>query len=193
MRPTLGRGGADHRLDRRGLGGDAFGLALDHHLGCIDVAQLHRRLIIALPPGRPGFRVSVGPADVIPIFDMESERDEVGTLGELAKIFIGRRAGAAALRGEKLDNDRRIVGPREGRRRRDKCGEQGEKWPVGACAHPALRRTVSQSTILHKRVRLDPVATLAAGLPNLNFGEETNDFGSPHLCGADRRRHRPLA
>jgi hypothetical protein len=58
---------------------------------------------------------------------MEGERDDVGPLGELAEIPVGGRAGAAALRGEELDDDRRIIGPDSGRDRRDEGSEEGER------------------------------------------------------------------
>jgi hypothetical protein len=50
------------------------------------------------------FRVGelVGPADVVPVIDMQRQGDHAGFGGQFAQIFIGGRAGRAALRVVKL-------------------------------------------------------------------------------------------
>src|SRR5205085_74334 len=62
--------------------------------------------IAALTLGRLRCRERVLPAELVPVIDVEAERDDIAAPRQLAEQRIGRRAGGTALRGEELDDRR---------------------------------------------------------------------------------------
>ncbi len=66
--------------------------AADDHLRRIDRAVARRPGIAALALGVGGFGETVLPADVIPIVDMQRQRDDVIHARQLCQQFIGGRA-----------------------------------------------------------------------------------------------------
>ena len=98
-----------------------------------------------LPLGKGGVGIGVLPADVVPIVDVEGEGDDFRPLRQLAQEGVGRRARAAALGGEELDDDRRLVlraadGGEAGNERSDQ--QQGDDFRHGGTlpARPAHAR-----------------------------------------------------
>ena len=88
--------------------------------------------VLALALGRGRRRKRIFPADIVPVIDMEGERQHVAPHRKLAEKRIGRRTGAAALRGEEFDHDRILVGHqfhRAGRRNRgrDECEDSNRQ------------------------------------------------------------------
>ena len=106
----------DQLFHRVLVGADRVGAAVDDDLRGVDHFQAERPAIVALALGRRRTGEGVLPADVVPIVDVEGERDHVLAPRQLAEIGIRRRAGAATLRGVELDDDRRRVGGRRHRR-----------------------------------------------------------------------------
>src|SRR5437016_11717801 len=104
---------AQCRQHRPALRADHFARSVDDELrrvgGCAEEAR-----IAALTLGRLRCRERILPAELVPVIDVEAERDDIAAPCQLAEQRIGRRAGGAALRGEELD-DRR-AGFRRGRR-----------------------------------------------------------------------------
>ena len=99
----LASGVGQQALDRARLYPGLVGAAVDHHLRRVDVALLEGAGVDALPLGALLAGEAVLPADVVPVIDVEGQGDDVRPRCQLAEIQIGRRAGAAALRGEELD------------------------------------------------------------------------------------------
>src|SRR5947207_7904062 len=104
---------AQCRQHRLALRADHLARAIDDELrrvgGCAEEAR-----IAALTLGRLRCRERALPAELVPVIDVEAERDDIAAPRQLAEQRIGRRAGGAALRSEELD-DRR-PGFRRGRR-----------------------------------------------------------------------------
>jgi hypothetical protein len=120
-----GRSGADHhrmaisgegdRRDRRGhrlaqcrehrlaLRADHLARAVDDKLRRVDRGA-EEACIAALALGRLRCRERVFPAKLVPVIDVEAERDDIAAPRQLAEQSIGRRAGGAALGGEQLDD-----------------------------------------------------------------------------------------
>jgi hypothetical protein len=67
--------------------------------------------LLPLGEGHMGKRVL--PAEIIPVIDRQGQSDDVRLAGIFHQQRIGRRAGGAALAGEKLDNRARRI--RQGR------------------------------------------------------------------------------
>ena len=79
--------------------------AVDDHLRGVDVAGLQGALIGFLAIGGEFAAECIFPMEVVPICDMEGERDDVRVLRKLGEEFICGWAGGAALGGEELDDD----------------------------------------------------------------------------------------
>jgi hypothetical protein len=126
---------SDQLLDLGPVRAHDIGAPVDHHLRRVDGAQAQRARIAALAPGEVGAGEGVLPADVVPVVDMEGKGDHVPALRQLAKERVGRRAGAAALRGEQLDHDRRGGFGRAGVQRRGVRSEQGKRGGDPGAVH----------------------------------------------------------
>src|ERR1051325_3762112 len=123
--PVRGEG---HQRDRRGdrlpqcrehrlaLRADHLARAVDHKLRRVDRGA-EEACIAAWALGRLRCRERVLPAELVPVIDVEAERDDIAAPRQLAEQSIGRRAGGAALRGEQFDDGRAISG--SGRHRND--------------------------------------------------------------------------
>ncbi len=109
------------RRRQRAMGGDAAHdprcvmahqpvVPLDHHLRRVEPPAVRRLGIGFLPRGEGWAGEGILPAQIIPVIDVQRERDHPRLLGELAQQRIGGRAGRAALAGEKLDHHRRGLG-----------------------------------------------------------------------------------
>ena len=113
QRPALARH-VQHRLfrhrlialdQRRQLGGpraDQMLHPVDDHLRRIDRARPRRAGIGALAFGELGGAEHILPADIIPVVDMQRQRDDIAAIGKPGQDLIRRRAGRTALRGIKL-------------------------------------------------------------------------------------------
>src|SRR3546814_15477317 len=88
----------------RTIGADDVAAAVDHHLRRVDVAQAELGNIVALALGVLCGGEGILPADVVPVVDVERQRQHARLVGQLSEQRIGRRTGAAALRGEQLDH-----------------------------------------------------------------------------------------
>ena len=83
-----------------------------------------------------GDRQRVLPAEIIPIIDRETERNQARVLAEVAEQLVGRRTGRAALAGEQLDDGARLG--TENRRDGRECGRDGGQCPDAATPHADL-------------------------------------------------------
>jgi hypothetical protein len=102
------------------LGADQVVLAANDHLRRVDRAFSRGAGIGALTFGERGVGEFVLPADVVPVIHMQSQRDHVVALCDLAQNAVGGRAGRTSLRGEQLDHHR-PVGMRHGCNGCPKC------------------------------------------------------------------------
>src|SRR3546814_9528433 len=84
----------------RSSGADDVAAAVDHHLRRVDVAQAELGNIVALALGVLCGGEGILPADVVPVVDVERQRQHARLVGQLSEQRIGRRTGAAALRSE---------------------------------------------------------------------------------------------
>ncbi len=147
-----GHGGADQPFDRAALRADALRRPVHHHLRREDEALVEALLVGALARRGPGPRKRVGPADVVPIVDVEGEGQKPRPLAELAQIGIGRRTGIAALGREELDHDGRPLF-RPGRRRDNRKHGKEKAQSQRHTAHPASSARVRQVKHHHSGVK----------------------------------------
>jgi hypothetical protein len=99
-------GPSDHLSHAHPVRADRIDATVDDHLRGVNGPQIQRAGIAALAPGEIGMGEGVLPADIVPVVDVEGERDHVLAPRQLAEEGVGGRAGAAALRGEKLHHHR---------------------------------------------------------------------------------------
>ena len=123
---------ADQGIDSRPIGTDGLGPPVDHDLRRVDVALMQGAAIGALAGSGFGRRKRIVPADIVPVIDMERQRDHVVALRELRQVGIRRRAGRTSLRREQLDHD--LFAPAGKRRGRENRAEQrtDQKFPDGS-------------------------------------------------------------
>jgi len=101
--------------------------ALDDHLRGVDVAHAELGSVGALALGVIGAGEAVLPADVIPVIDVDRQRQQVVALGQLTEEGVGRWARRAALRGIELDHGQVFLGcGGNGLNRAGQGGRQGE-------------------------------------------------------------------
>ena len=86
-------------------------LALHHHLRREDRPAARRLGIGALPRGVPRPAEGVLPAEIVPVVDVQRQRDHPVEPGELGQQRIRRRAGRAALAGEEFEHHRSLPAP----------------------------------------------------------------------------------
>ncbi len=106
---------------RRRLGGvEPFDTVqpADNELRRVDRPRPYGAGIGLLPVGETRVGETVGPADVVPVVDVQRQRNHLRVSGQGREVFVRRRAGRTALRGEEFHHD---LGARFGR------GGAGEK------------------------------------------------------------------
>src|SRR5690606_26224670 len=72
-------------------------------------------------------RENVLPADVIPVGDRKRKAENIRVADKLAEELVSGRAGAAALRGEKLHHHLRLMGAFGGRLVRARQNKEGDR------------------------------------------------------------------
>ena len=124
-----GKGGTrDRRVDGFPVAPDEIRAAVYDHLRRVDPAASVHGGIAPLPRGILRIAQRVAPAEIVPIVDMQRERDHVGSLGKLREEAVGGDAGGAALAGEELHDrlwrGRLRTGGARHRRERDRAHQQ---------------------------------------------------------------------
>jgi hypothetical protein len=105
----------DQLVDRRPLRTHALQRTVDDDLRRVDEALVEGARVAALPFRIRALRERILPADIVPVVDVQAERQHVLPRCQLAEIGVGRRAGVAALAGEQLDHHRpALLGMRRG-------------------------------------------------------------------------------
>src|SRR5579864_8961238 len=79
------------RIDTATIRADSLGPPVNHELRRVDLASENFR-IAPLPLGRGARGKRILPAESVPIIDMEREREDVRSLGELPEDRVRRRA-----------------------------------------------------------------------------------------------------
>ncbi len=109
----------------------------DHHLRRIDHMCARHHRISLLAPGERGAGKDIGPADIIPVVNVERERDHVLARGKLVQERIRWGAGRTALRREKLDHNGAGLGLRPANSHRDSADEvKGCKCRAHVTSYP---------------------------------------------------------
>ncbi len=113
---------------------DELGATVDDELGRVDRIDVEDATVDTLPVRHRGGRKSISPPELIPVIDMQPERDDFGAFDRLrcrkrGEQTIGRRTAGAAFRREQLDDDwRRLTGV-------------FARSSPDACRHATTRRT----------------------------------------------------
>ena len=100
----------------------------DHHLRRVDKRGARGMGVAVLARGEGRLGKGVGPADIVPVIDMQRQRDHVLAGRQFPDHRIGGRTGRTTLRGEKLHHHRpalRGTGP--GHQGKTQAGGQGRK------------------------------------------------------------------
>ena len=99
----------DQAVHFDGVVADNMLLALNNHLGRINRAPPADTGIGALTVRMGLLAKHIGPADIIPIIHVKSEREHILPRRQLMQESVRRRAARTALRGEKLDHNKPVV------------------------------------------------------------------------------------
>ncbi len=122
-------------------------MAVDDELGSVDPALFEGRAIGTLTGRVRGAGERIGPAEVVPVIDVELEGDDVGardglTSRERGEERIGGRAARAAFGGEELEDHRLALpgrggvgGALRGRSAGGESSEEGEGESAESSTH----------------------------------------------------------
>ena len=86
-------GRAQSLLDLAAVGTDRLPFPVDDHLRRVDRGGAQKLGITVLPPCRIGAGKRVLPAEPVPVIDVERQRQDIGSAGQLGEQGIGGRAG----------------------------------------------------------------------------------------------------
>ena len=132
-RGWLAQRGRDIRSGLLPVGSDeAIGPA-DDKLRRVETARAKRRSVRTLPCRVVGGGERIGPPELVPVVDVELEREDAGIGGNFSEHSVGRRAAAASLRGEELHDDRASAAAVAVRLVRTRLGDGGGTRRAASC------------------------------------------------------------